>query len=143
MKIIQLTVAAPFRYLWLKHVEGVDLSQHCARCLLGSYNPHIKGGVTEVHDLELGHGVYYLCGVSSSFVYQQNYHLAFEDCPGNTVVDENNGIHIVIKDARKLSFGTDDINMFDPHSRVKAFCTCRNWQFAHHFARCRRDGKPL
>lgn len=143
MKLTQLNVTSPFRYLWLKRVDGVDLSQHCARCLLGPYDRHIKGGVTEAHDLELGDGVYYLCGVSSSFKYELNYHLAVVPCAGSTVVDDHNGVHVVIEDARRVSFGPEDINADDPHCSVKALCTCRNWQFAHHYAASQRDGKPL
>ena len=33
MEINHISVNANFKYLWLKTVKGVDLEQHCARCL--------------------------------------------------------------------------------------------------------------
>lgn len=30
-----------YRYLWLKYVTGIDLSQHCARSLHGPYSPSV------------------------------------------------------------------------------------------------------
>ena len=54
MKITNLTINANFRYLWLKTVRDVDLTQHCARSLVGEYDKRIqykivKAMVTNFH----------------------------------------------------------------------------------------------
>jgi hypothetical protein len=57
-----LKVSAPFSYLWLKHVTGVNLAVHCAHCLLGEYDPRIKANLTEVSNITLPDTPYhYLC----------------------------------------------------------------------------------
>ena len=38
MRIKNMTVTSTFKYLWLKTVTDVDLSQHCAKCLIGEYD---------------------------------------------------------------------------------------------------------
>lgn len=58
-----LKVSAPFSYLWLKHVTGVNLAVHCAHCLLGEYDPRIKANLTEISNIPLPDAPYhYLCG---------------------------------------------------------------------------------
>ncbi len=54
----QLHITAPFRYLWLKSVTGVDLSVHCAKCLLGEYDERISNTITELRDLALAPAPY-------------------------------------------------------------------------------------
>lgn len=135
MVIESLKVEMPFKYLWLKTVEGVDLTQHCARCLIGQYDKRINASVKDLENIPLDNSVYYLCGVSAPYVWANNFHLAFKPCEGKKVVYENNGIHVVIKDAERIEFDENDIDRTLIKSRISSFKTCRNWQFANKFAK--------
>lgn len=131
MRISALTVTGSFKYLWLKHVTGVDLSKHCARCLRGTYSEDVGPHVAELSDLHLADGVWYLCGVSQPYRWSLNFHLAFHDCPGSTVEVCRNGVSIVIEDAEALPISPSNIDPTDPNVDRREFFTCRNWQFAH------------
>ena len=67
MKITNLTINANFRYLWLKTVRDVDLTQHCARSLVGEYDKRISPTKRVICDIDLQDSVYYLCGVAFPF----------------------------------------------------------------------------
>lgn len=127
-----LDVNAPFRYLWLKRVTGVDLSVHCARCLLGKYMDNISPRNPHTTDIQLDNGVYYLCGVSLPYVWEKNFHIAFEYSEGSRIEYANNGISVVIENAAALPISESYIDRTDPHAWKKEFRTCRNWQFAHY-----------
>lgn len=135
MKIIELNVTRNFRYLWLKSVVGVDLSQHCARSLVGQYNNNISNSIKHLENLEISNEVHYLCGVAFPFNWNNNFHLAFRYCEGNILEYSSNGVSIKIQDAEMLPISPEYIDDSDPHSRIKSYCTCRNWQFAHYFAK--------
>ena len=130
--IREINVDGAFRYLWLKHVTGVDLSVHCARCLLGEYDNRISDDTRHASGLVLPSAPFhYLCGVSSPYVWARNFHLAFREKEGYIVEVARHGIRIVIEDAEEVPFGETDIDPLDPHAHLKAYRTCRNWQFAH------------
>ncbi len=133
MKIKHLTVHANFKYLWLKTVEDVDLEQHCARCLIGSYDKRISTGIKETGEIALEDSIYYLCGVAIPFRWENNFHLAFRPSPGKSVHYESNGITIDIEDAEQLPISEAYIDWTHPKARFKSYYTCRNWQFAHWF----------
>ena len=133
--IKKLTTSANFRYLWLKTVEGVKLSEHCAKCLVGSYEKGIGSTTKELTDLALGGDIYYLCGVSTPYKWENNFHLAFAKEEGSTVEYESNGISVVIENARRLPISTEYIDEADPNAGKKQYSTCRNWQFAHYYAK--------
>lgn len=126
-----LDVNAPLRYLWLKRVTGVDLSVHCARCLVGKYMDNISPSAPHTTDIALDNGIYYLCGVSLPYVWAKNFHLAFEYCEGSRIEYESNGISVVVENAAALPISEDYIDQADPNAHRKEFRTCRNWQFAH------------
>ena len=128
-----LHVTKPFRYLWLKSVVDVDLSQHCARCLIGKYSKAINNKTIQLNDLNLENGVYYLCGVSIPYNWNNNFHLAFMYKEGETIHHSNNGIDIQIENAVALPISTEFIDNTDIHANNKSYATCRNWQFAHYF----------
>jgi len=130
--IKRLDVNASFRYLWLKHVIGVDLTQHCARCLKGTYVENISPRNSQHPEIELKNGVYYLCGVSLPYVWEKNFHLAFHYKEGAHIEYENNGISVVIENAERLPISEKFIDQTAPHAKNKQFYTCRNWQFAHY-----------
>ena len=127
-----LDVNAPFRYLWLKRVNGVDLSVHCARCLKGQYMDNISPRNPHHPEIELDNGVYYLCGVSLPYVWEKNFHVAFEYSEGEHVECSYNGISVVIENAKALPISEEFIDQTDPNAWRKEYRTCRNWQFAHY-----------
>ena len=127
-----LKVSAPFSYLWLKHVTGVNLAVHCAHCLLGEYDPRIKANLTEISNITLPDTPYhYLCGVSRPYVWSRNFHLAFREKEGSLLTSQRNGIYIEIENAEEVKFSMADTDQNDPHYRSKNYRTCRNWQFAY------------
>jgi len=133
MRIREIMVSKTFKYLWLKTVEGVDLSQHCARCLAGEYSKAVSNTTERAENITLGDSVYYLCGVALPFNWHHNFHLAFRPRLGSEVELKSNGIHVVIEDAERLPVSAEYIDPDDPHANTKAYNTCRNWQFAHYY----------
>lgn len=129
-----LTVAKPFMYIWLKRVTGVDLDQHCARCLLGSYHPAINNQIKHIPSLELEDGVWYLCGVSKPYRWKNNFHLAFEYSAGSEISYSSNGISLTIENAKQLPINEEYVNPQNVHCSQKEYYTCRNWQFANYLA---------
>ena len=127
-----LTVSKPFKYIWLKHITGIDLNQHCAKCLKGEYNKSINNKITTLNDLQLENGIYYLCGVSLPYVWENNFHLAFEYCLGYKINYNNSGISITIENAKALPISENFIDNENINAHKKAYSTCRNWQFANY-----------
>ena len=133
MLIEELIVKKKFQYIWLKSVRDVDLTKHCANCLIGQYDPRINKKTSVAYDLKLDdEDIYYLCGVSEPYNWNNNFHLAFRYKKDSRIVEEKNGITVIIKDAERLPISSEynDINIRD-----KAFTSCRNWQFANYFER--------
>lgn len=127
-----LDVNAPFRYLWLKRVTGIDLTVHCARSLLGHYLPNISPRAPRTTNIQLDNGIYYLCGVSMPYTWAKNFHLAFEYAENSRIEYSHNGISVIIENARALPISASYIDPSDPNASKKEFRTCRNWQFAHY-----------
>lgn len=122
-----------FAYLWLKSVKDVDLSQHCAKCLIGDYQKEVKGSTKQLDGVQLNDNIYYLCGVARPFNWTDNFHLAFMHSPGNVLEYEDKGIHVVIHDAVMLPVSDMFVDPQHPKAKLKTYHTCRNWQFAHYF----------
>ncbi|MFI0912523.1 hypothetical protein [Streptomyces abikoensis] len=78
---------------------------------------------------------WYLCGVSRR--WETNAHLAFEAAPDEEHELEVQGLQVVLRGGRPISFGPEAIPEGDPHAGDKAYTACRNWQFAHHLAATR------
>ena len=125
-----MKIMSEFRYLWLKTVEDVDLSQHCAKCLIGKYDDRIK---EKVFPIDLKNEIYYLCGVAFPFKWENNFHLAFMPCENENIYFNDKGIEILIEGAKILPISTTFIDKTDPNFNKKSYYTCRNWQFAHYF----------
>tara|TARA_R110000796_G_scaffold5192_1_gene19762 strand:- start:2800 stop:3225 length:426 start_codon:yes stop_codon:yes gene_type:complete len=131
--IKQIDVNSDFKYLWLKYVDGYNLDNHCARCLLGNYSKIIHAKLESTSELvlnEFDSRVYYLCGVSSPYNYYKNFHLAFKYSNGNSISINENGINIEIINAERITIETEIIYNHEKGNK-KAFYTCRNWQFAY------------
>lgn len=135
MKIKKVQISAEFRYLWLKTVKGVDLTQHCAKCLIGEYDTRINATMKEAADIELQNEVYYLCGVAYPFVWVKNFHLAFMPAEGQNLRYESNGIMIEIEGAAQLPISEDYVDYTYPKAYLKSYRTCRNYQFAHWYSK--------
>ena len=130
--IRDIEITGSFRYLWLKAVTGVNLEEHCAKCLLGEYDPRISASMRRASGLELPEAPFhYLCGVTTPYVWERNFHLAWRHREGSTLEVDRHGIRITIDNAEEVTFGESDIDPQDRHIKYKTYRTCRNWQFAH------------
>lgn len=123
------------RYVWLKKVTGVDLTQHCARCLLGQYHPLFKPHHSLYQGLKLSGGEtpYYLCTVDGTYVH--HFHLAFREKEGAVIDIKTEDAEVRITNAEELPIDKGYVDYNDPHYQDKAYITCRNWWFAHWYAR--------
>lgn len=136
--IEHIIITAPFRYLWLKYVRGVDLNVHCASCLVGDYSEFISPSSSfECHDLILDEyqgEIFYLCGVAKPFNWDRNFHLAFRLAPGEGFTCEEHGVSLTVTNAQRINFEVFDArNKGKSPNRTKPeFSTCRNWIFANH-----------
>lgn len=131
-KILHIEQTRKFRYLWLKYVTGVNLDRHCARCLKGYYSDQISPRVSTRLDILLDEyqaEYFYLCGVSSPYRWENNFHLAFRYKAGSTIDVNEKGIHVKIVDAEKIDIVRRDT--YDhPMGDKPEYYSCRNWQFA-------------
>ena len=133
MRIIRLENNGSFKYLWMKTVKSVDLSVHCAKCLIGMWDSRISGDKKIIENIELYNSVYYICGVAYPWDWNKNFHLAFEPCEGENIDFNYNLIHVEIEGAKALPILEENINPLDPNIDNDVYRTCRNWQFAHWF----------
>ncbi len=130
-----IEVKGRFKYLWLKYVKDVNLSVHCAKSLVGAYSTRISTGLIEGSKIHLDEYVsryFYLCGVSLPYKWSNNFHLAFRFKKGNEIKVNRNGIDIIIQDAEEIPINIEAMEIVN-HEKlsVKAYSTCRNWQFAN------------
>lgn len=124
-----LDIYENYKYVWLKYVNGVDLSQHCARCLKGKYSEDITANIKSFRNVELERSpYYYLCGVKQ---YVTNMHIAFIEKEGSTVSIKNDWFSIEIENAEQIKFNDSKIDYKLALSNKKAYNTCRNWWFAN------------
>lgn len=136
MKIKSLVIKKNMLYIWLKSVESVDLYHHCARSLVGQYSNVVNKNQYEYEDIELDFsstGIYYLCGVSKPYRYQNNFHLAFRENKGSSISIDNDTFSCIVEDAESLPITPDFIDYSLPFAKRKEFNTCRNWWFANYF----------
>lgn len=121
-------------YLWGKYVTGVNLENHCAKSLLGNYSKKIDKNKAFESDLKLDEfnsNIFYLCGVSKPYKWNENFHLAIRYKEGNNIIINRNGLYLEIENAEELPiiFNIDECN--HDKKNKKEFATCRNWQFAY------------
>ena len=121
-------------YLWGKYVTGVNLGFHCAKSLEGYYSKKIykdKASESDIKLDEYNSNIFYLCGVSKPYKWNENFHLALRYKEGNNIVINRNGLYLEIENAEELPiiFDINKCNHKNKHN--KNFATCRNWQFAN------------
>lgn len=122
-----------YKYLWCKDINSVNLGVHCARCLVGEYNKHFRGGIlSEIRNVELSESKWhYICGVANDRKWSHNLHIAFVFAAGQDIIIDNDFCSCVIRNARRLDINTKYIDASLPQAHLKEFSTCRNWQFAN------------
>lgn len=118
-------------------MTGFDPALHCARCLKGSYFSEIGTAlpVNQSIHIEADPGeVLYLCGVSSPYRWERNFHLALVVQHGGAVrMKTYTGDTVSILGVDLLSFDDAEARRRFP-DRSEAYLSCRNFQFgAHHF----------
>jgi len=137
-----ITITSPsatlkgFRYFWLKRVHGFEPSQHCARCLKGHYVDAVSSSMPAnrpIH-IEADPGdILYLCGVSSPYVWERNFHLALLVCYGSRVrTTAYTGDVIEIDGCDFVEFDDKAARRRFP-DKGEAFLSCRNFQFGAHY----------
>ena len=129
--INELFVKNAHKYLWMKKVDGVDLSKHCARCLIGEYSEQIDVLNDRYENLLLEDGIYYFCGVAIPMIWENNIHLAFRYSEGNHISIDNDFYKIEIKNAERIDISNEYIDCNLKQSKLKRYNTCRNWWFAN------------
>lgn len=138
VKIEEIRISAPFRYLWLKYVTGIDLNAHCAECLMGDDSQLVSPTLGwEGHGLTLDEyqgEIFYLCGVSKPYNWDRNFHLAFRLAPGEGFAFEEQGVSLTMVNAERINFEAFDARnrSTSPNRTKPVFNTCRNWIFANH-----------
>ena len=131
------TKLSGFRYWWLKRVLGFNSAVHCAKCLIGDYEPTMSPTLDTNTNMELdGYlegDVVYLCGVSSPYRWERNFHLAGVVKRGEIAVGElYTGDVVRLFGVRAVEFDGDRAaELFG--KRGPEFLTCRNFQFGAHF----------
>lgn len=131
-----------YRYLWLKYVHGVNLKEHCIRCLRGPREPQVRNGVARLDNITLHEApAYYLCGVEEHFTWAKNLHIAFREKEGSVIDLDNDFVKCRIIDAEEIPISTQYIDWSLPQADDPRFNTCRNWQFANMCAALTLDNK--
>lgn len=122
-----------FRYMWMKTVRGFQQSRHCAQCLIGGYDKRFglsmaAGFRYEAHYHE--GTLLYLCGVSTPYRWERNFHLAGKVKAGaEASVDLYTGARIVVAGLEQIKFDDGAARRLFPELGEE-FLTCRNFQFA-------------
>ena len=130
-----------YKYLWLKYIESVDLSQHCQNTFVGLSSRKFgtrfianARAPLEFNDIRLNEIIepkaYYLCGVSDPYYWDHNFHLAFIPQKGNRLIKSGRGLELSILDAVEVKITPNFIDFRHPAAKDRDYATCRNWQFA-------------
>lgn len=123
-----------YRYLWLKLVRDIDLSQHCTKCLIGKFDRRIWGGtpLNPNRELKLEESrLYYLCGVCEDWIWSHNLHVAFAPAMGHYINIDDEFCTLRIENARRINITNEYIDWKLPQANKREFNTCRNWWFAN------------
>lgn len=132
-----------YKFLWVKEISDVDLTQHCARSFVGRWRAEMSHAHDRWRDsgartpfdylMTLGRArAYYACGVTDPYVWRKNAHLAFVPDPAaeEWETHSNQGLTVQVRGLSRVSFSAEDVPDTDPRRVRKDFYTCRNWQFA-------------
>lgn len=123
------------RYLWMKRVTGFNPKVHCAQCLKGHYVAVVGREMATNRTLKFQAwpgDIFYLCGVSSPYKWENNFHLAFkatDSMDDRCHVFSHTGDKFEIEGAIELPFDDTEARERFPNLS-EPFLTCRNFQFA-------------
>lgn len=122
----------PYRIIWLRYVDGINLNEHCMKSLLGHNDPRVLFRAAALpRNMELEPcRFYYLCGVDENWRYANNLHVAFTPAESQEIVIDDEFVSLKIKNARRINIVPDYIDWTLPQSADKHYNTCRNWWFA-------------
>lgn len=142
---ISLTIKTKCSFFWLRAIRRVRIDKCCAQCFIGDkFNEvyektYYKDSALVELDVTPDSQVkaYYLCGLSRGMKYENNTHVAFVPCPNQTVVVDNDQIHLEITEARRINFQDYVPNPEGEYTQEQR--SCRNWIFANYLL----DGMPL
>ena len=132
--IEHLEVQVPFKYLWCKYVDDVNLDVHCAKSLKGTYSKKIDVNKKSYENIILDESdskIIYICGVSAPYVWKNNFHLAIKYEKGSVVRLGRNGIDIKILNAKELPINFNYRECEHEKASINNYKFCRNWQFAY------------
>jgi hypothetical protein len=122
------------QFLWLKTVDAVDLTVHCARSLVGDYAP--LGKHLDSQELNLPDApAWYFCGVTQPYVWAHNDHALLLPAPGEVHEVHTHGYVLELLGAKHQPIDLGAVPLDDPYVDDKAYRTCRNWQAAHWLSR--------
>lgn len=132
VRIKRLVLKGNYRIQWLKYVRGVDLGEHCIKCLLGKREKKIVPNGNEYTDLELEDSpYYYFCAVYNGWNYDKNVHLAFRRQDGSIIHVRTELFEADVEDAERIDIDSSSIDPDNPHAGERLYIRCRNWQFAN------------
>lgn len=142
---VSLEIKQRCSFFWLRAIRSARIDKCCAECFIGDkFNEvyektRFKDKALVELDITPDSRVkaYYLCGLSKGFKYENNTHVAFVPCEGQTIEIDNNKIRLVITDARQINFQKYKPNPEGEFTHEQR--TCRNWIFANYLL----DGMPL
>ncbi len=121
-----------FRYFWMKKVVGFNNQVHCARCLKGGYEKQVSNHLPGNVEIELSRynegDLIYICGVSSLYRWEKNFHLAGRVGNGNVRVTLYTGDVLEVQGIEEISISDEAAKRLYP-DRTDEFLTCRNFQF--------------
>ena len=132
--IEEISVETPWSFIWLMYVNDVDLSKHCKPCLKGYTSKKIGKWTRHEENVCLDESeakYYYLCGGSYPYKWENNFHLAWKEKSGESFEYSFNGITIRLKNAERIEFSQDDVDLSQKYADRPEYYTCRNWQFAN------------
>lgn len=140
-----LEVKKKCSFFWLRAIRNARIDKCCAKCFIGDKFDEVyeKTRFKETALVELDVTpdervkAYYLCGLSNGFKYDDNTHVVFVPCEGQSVSIENDKIKLMITNAREIHFQDYKPNPEGEFTEEQR--TCRNWIFANYLL----DGMPL
>lgn len=142
---LSLEIKTKCSFFWLRAIRNARIDKCCAKCFIGDPFHEVYEGTRykekALVELDIPQDsrvkAYYLCGLSKGFRYENNTHVAFVPCEGQSIEVDNDRIHLVIEGARQIDFQSYQPNPEGEFTQEQR--TCRNWIFANYLL----DGMPL
>ena len=135
---LKLKVKRYHEFFWLRSIRAVNIYKCCAECFIGERDSRVYHGTLHQPQAEIDIEVnkdpkavaYYLCGLSASYNWYQNTHVAFIHSPGDKVYIDNDNICLEITDAKRIEFENYKPNPRGYFTSRQRYC--RNWIFANY-----------